>query len=102
MVYWPGMGSEIQEKIAGCSICQQYGMEPMIPSQLPNRPWEKEAKDLFTWDKSEYLIVVDYHSRFFEVAKLPDTRSHTVITHIKSAFARHRISSEVISDNGPR
>ena len=39
-------------------------------------------------DKSEYLIILDYHSRFFEVAKLSDTKSNTVITYIKSAFAR--------------
>ena len=63
VLYWPGMGSEIQEKIARSSICQHYQKqnvnEPMILSQLPNKPWEKVATDLFTWDKSEYLIVVD-------------------------------------------
>ena len=37
----------------------------MIPSQLPSKPWEKVATDLFTWDKSKYLIIVDYHPRFF-------------------------------------
>ena len=72
----------------------------MIPSQLPSKPWQKVATDLFTWDKSEYLIIVDNHSRFFEVAKLPDTKSNTVTTHIESAFARHGIPCEVISDNG--
>ena len=105
VLYWPGMGSEIQEKIARCNICQHYQKqnvkEPMIPSQLPNRSWEKVATDLFTWDKSEYLIFVDYHSRFLEVAKLPD-KSNTVITHIKSAFARHGIPCKVISHNGPQ
>lgn len=35
----------------------------------------------FMWDKSEYLIIVDYHSRYFEVAKLPDTKNTTVITY---------------------
>ena len=83
VLYWPGMGSEIQEKIARCSICQhqqQNAKEPMIPFQLPSKPWEKVATDLFTRDTSEYLIIVDYHSRFSEVAKLPDTKSNTVIT----------------------
>ena len=106
VLYWRGVNSEIQGKIASCSICQQHqkqnSKEPMIPSQLPSTPWEKVATDLFTCDKSEHLIIVDYHSRFFEVAKLPDTKSTTVITHIKSAFARHEIPSEVISDNGPQ
>ena len=65
-LYWPKMGSEIQEKIARCSICQQHhkqnAKEPMTHSQLPSKPWEKVATDLFIWDKSEYLITVDYHS----------------------------------------
>ena len=72
----------------------------MIPSQLPSKPWEKVATALFTWDKSEYLITVDYHPWFFEVAKLPDTKSNTVSAHSKSAFAYHGIPCEVISDNG--
>ena len=64
MLYCPGMGSEIQETITRCSICQQHqkqnAKEPMIPSQLPSKPWEKVATDLFTWDKSEYPIM-EYH-----------------------------------------
>ena len=98
------MSSEIQEKIARCNICQQHqkqnAKEPMIPSQLPSKPWEKVATDLFTSDKSKYLIIVDYQPCFFfffQVAKLPDTKSNTVITHIKSAFARHGIPSEVMN-----
>ena len=34
--------------------------------------------DLFHWHNSEYLIAVDYHSRFFEVAKLQRTDSHAM------------------------
>jgi len=74
----------------------------MIPSRIPSKPWEMVPTDLFTWNKSEYLIIVDYHSRYFEVTKLPDTKSTTVITYTKSMFARHGIPSEVISDNCPR
>ena len=74
--------------------------EPMIPSRIPSKPWEIVATDLFTWDQCEYLIIVD--SRYFEVAKLPDIKSTTVITYTKSIFARHGIPSEVISDNGPQ
>lgn len=74
----------------------------MIPSRIPGKPWEMVATYLFTWENSEYLVIVDYHSRFFEVVKLPDTKSMTIITHTKSIFARHGIPSEVISDNGPQ
>ena len=90
-LYWPGMKSQITDTVSRCTIClehrRQNSKEPMISSRVPSKPWELVATDLFTWDKSEYFIIVDYHSRFFEVAKLPDTKSITVITHIKSSFA---------------
>ncbi|KAK2552099.1 Transposon Ty3-I Gag-Pol polyprotein [Acropora cervicornis] len=105
-LYWPGMNSQITDTVSRCTIClehrRQNAKEPMIPFRVPTKPWELVATDLFTWDKSEYFIIVDYHSRFFEVAKLPDTKSITFITHVKSTFPRHGIPSEVISDNGPQ
>jgi len=33
------------------------------------------------------------------MSKLPDTSSETVITHMKSQFARHGIPDKVITDN---
>ena len=104
VLYWPGMNSQISDKIARCTIClehqRQNTKEPMIPFRIRSKPWEMVATDIFTWDKCEYLGIADYYSRFFKVAKLPHTTSGTVITHTKSAFARHGIPSEVISDNG--
>ena len=106
VLYWPGMNSQISGTISRCTIClehqRQNTKEPMISSRIPSKNWEMVATDLFTWDKSEYLIVVDYHSRYFEVAKLPDTKSTTVITYTKSIFARHGIPSKVSSVNGPQ
>ena len=106
VLYWPGMNSQISDMISRCTTClehqRQNTKEPMILSRIPSKPWEMVATFMSTLDKSEYLIVVDYQSRYFEVAKLPDTKSTTVITYTKSIFARHGIPSEVISDNGPQ
>lgn len=50
-----------------------------------------------------YLVVVDYHSRYPELALLDQgTSSQVVIQHLKSIFARHGIPKTVISDNGPQ
>ena len=46
--------------------------------------------------------MVDYYSRFIEIAKLSSTSSSMVITHLKSIFARHGIPEVVVSDNGPQ
>ena len=47
---------------------------------------------------------VDYHSRFFEVAKLQGTDSEWTTEHyvLKSFFGRNGIPEVVMSDSGPQ
>ena len=64
-MWWPGIVKALEEKVFNCSICCQYRTtktEPLIPSKLPDQPWQKVATDLFEWQKSPYLLVVDYYS----------------------------------------
>ena len=58
--------------------------------------------DLFEWHKNVYTLVVDYYSRFIEIAKLSSATSTEIVTHLKSIFARHGIPEVFISDNGPQ
>ena len=104
-VWWPGIGKDIKNTILDCPVCCQYrspGTEPLMPTELPERPWQKVATDLFEWEKSQYLLVVDYYSRFIEISKLSTASSPQVITHLKSIFARHGIPQTIVSDNGPQ
>jgi hypothetical protein len=48
------------------------------------------------------MVVVDYYSRYIEIARLENTTSKTVVNHTKSIFARHGIPEVVRSDNGPQ
>ena len=44
VVWWPGMTSQIEEKICKCKICcpyQRAKVEPLLPSSLPELPWQK-------------------------------------------------------------
>ena len=104
-VWWPNIGKALKEKVFNCPICCQHRLaptEPLIPSELPDRPWQKVATDLFEFQKSQYLLVIDYYSRFIEIAKLSTTTSTNVITHLKSIFSRHGVPETVRSDNGPQ
>ena len=76
--------------------------EPLIPSPFPQQPWQRVGTDLFKWKKTDYLLVVDYYSRFIEIAKLTSTTAVGVISHLKSIFAHHGIPEVVVSDNGPQ
>ena len=72
-----------------------------MTSTFPDLPWQRVATDLFEWKKN-YFLIVDYYSRFIEVARLKWTTAEEVIQHMKSIFARHGIPKDVISDNSPQ
>lgn len=56
----------------------------------------------FIWNGENYIVTVDYYSRFFELDRLNSTTSAAVIHKLKAAFARHGIAETVVSDNGPQ
>ncbi len=104
-VWWPGLSVQLEELIRSCKTCAKERSnppEPLIPSDLPGRPWQKVATDLFDLNGTSYLLVVDYYSRYIEIAKLHSTTSTSIINHLKSIFARHGIPESVMSDNGPQ
>ena len=76
--------------------------EPLVPTDLPEYPWHTVRSDRSEWKATTYLLVVDYCSRYIEVAKLTSATSKGVIAHLKSIFARHGIPQVVRSDNGPQ
>ena len=47
--WWPGISDNINTFIHNCDICCRDFLittEPMMPTKLPQRPWEKIASDL--------------------------------------------------------
>ena len=106
VLFWPGMCKEIETMMEKCLTCQEYRnaqkKEPLRPHDIPVRPWQMFATDLFVWNNTNYVLVVDFYSNYFEIAQLASTKSSTVIQHIKSIFARHGIPEIVISENGPQ
>uniref|UniRef100_A0A1A7X3E1 Gypsy retrotransposon integrase-like protein 1 n=1 Tax=Iconisemion striatum TaxID=60296 RepID=A0A1A7X3E1_9TELE len=104
-VWWPGLSGEINDLVKNCTTCikeRPNPVEPLMPSEFPERPWEKVGADLFTFNNCSYLLLVDYYSRYVEIAKLTPTRSEDVIVHLKSIFSRHGIPELFYSDNGPQ
>uniref|UniRef100_A0A3B1IFN4 Gypsy retrotransposon integrase-like protein 1 n=1 Tax=Astyanax mexicanus TaxID=7994 RepID=A0A3B1IFN4_ASTMX len=104
-VWWPGLSSQIEELVLNCTACvkeRNNTAEPLMPTKLPDRPWQKLGADLFTLKNANYLLVVDYFSRYIEIAQLSPTRCADVIVHLKSVFARHGIPETLITDNGPQ
>ena len=51
------------------------------------------------WKGKNYLVVVDYFSRYPEVEPLNQKTAKAVIQQLKSIISRHGIPEEIVSDN---
>ena len=105
-VYWPKINSDIEQMCKVCSTCQQYKNsqphETLLQHEIPTGPWETVGTDLFSIENHNYLIIVDYYSKYPVVKRLPEpSPSSVVIAITKQVFAEHGIPTKVVSDNGP-
>ena len=82
-IYWHNMNSDLKDYISKCSICitKSYSQqkESLTSHDVPNRPWANVATDLFSFKDKDYLILVDYYSKFWQLDVLPNTESITVV-----------------------
>ena len=104
-LYWPLMGVDIEEVVGRCAVCQKYRAanqkEPLIPHSVPALRWQQVALDIMAHRGKDYLVEVDYLSKFSEIALLERKTAACVIMHLQSMFARHGIADHLMSDNMP-
>ena len=105
VLFWPRMSVEITEKIKNCPVCLEnrpsQQPEPLKSHEIPPLPWAKVGTDILHKNGRNYLVTVDYYSKWPEMTLLPSMTSTGVITALKSQFARYGVPSVVVSDNGP-
>ena len=94
------MATEIRQYVENCNTCAslqaKQSMQPLSFHDVPERPWQKVAMDIFTIKSRNYSATVDYYSQFFEVDFLEHMRSESVIHKLKAHFARHGIPDMLI------
>jgi hypothetical protein len=68
-VFWPNMNKNIEKTVSVCSVCakiqREQAKEPLMSHEVADRPWQRVACDLFTYNNIDYLLTVDYYSNFF-------------------------------------
>ncbi len=74
----------------------------MKPSKVPELPWSELACDIFDFERQQYIVTIDYYSKFIEVDKLPDMSTAAVVDALKAQFCRHGIPEKMRTDNGPQ
>ena len=104
-LYWPSLTRDIEELIGKFSICHSYHrkqqQEPLPPHPVPHHPWQKLGADIFSFINKDSLLIVDYYSEYPEISMQHDKTASSVITSMKSVFARHGVPDEIMANNMP-
>ena len=104
-VFWPGLRGDLKRLVESCHVCQQnrpnQRHEPLKPTELPSRPWSKVGADFCKHKGNNFLVVVDYYSRWIEIKPVKSMTSSSIILRFKQIFSMHGIPDVVVTDNGP-
>ena len=98
-VWWPKIGECIVQIVQQGSHCQKCkpttAKESMVPTVLPDRPWQMLGVDLLDLNGQQYMVVVNYYSTYIELVYLANHHAHSyseIKVHI-CAFRYSRCSS---------
>ena len=105
-MWWLGIDNDISQVAKGWHVCQLVGQkqvpEPIIPTPLPPGLWVELGMDLMEIGNDHLFVVIDYHSRWSEVAFIKDTKTHKVIRCLEKMFSTNGYPFRVRTDNGPQ
>ena len=106
-IWFPELDKLTEERVSGCLACQATTYtptrDPLIPTALPDRPWQNVDMDFWgPLPSGEYLLVIiDEYSRYPEVEFVTSTSARAVVPHIDRVFATHGFPERVKTDGGP-
>ena len=106
VVYWPRMDRDINNHVESCPDCQEIAPskpnEPLIPTPVPDYPFQNVASDLFEINGEHYFVYVDRLTGFVELAHyLSSVVSSTIINTFREFFHRWGVAEEISPDGCP-
>ena len=104
-VFWINLNNDLKELVEKCDICQSQQNSTAIiqkyVSEVPPHPWHTLGLDLFYFQRIDFLVVVDYFSKYLIVRKIPNSTSSAVIKELGMIFSEFGKPQIFRSDNGP-
>jgi len=102
-VFWFGMTKDIERTVRECDTCNKYGKrqtkQHLLQPEVPNRPFEKLAADIFQFEGKTFLLLADYYSKMPFIKTLRTMTSTETIRYIESVLAIHGIPKTLVTDN---
>ena len=101
-VWWPGMDTDIEKLVWGCSECQAIQSSPpaapLHPWKWPTRPRARFHLDFAgQFLRKMFLVLIDAHSKYTEVFCTSTATSAVVIEELRSGFGS---PETMVTDNG--
>src|SRR5436190_12974526 len=104
LVFWPKLNGDLRSYTDNCKVCAKFQrdkpQDKILLQEVPSRPWQFVAADLFNAKGKEFLVIADSYSGYFEVEEINSQSSSVVIKVLKKWFATHGIPDELRSDGG--
>lgn len=114
LYWWPQMDKMVESIISACITCQlndksaKTAPAPLQPIELPDKPWDKVGLDIMGPFENApascrfAISLVDYYSKWPEVAFSSHVTADVVIAFLQSLFSREGNPSCIVTDNGPQ
>ena len=104
-VFWVNINSDLKEMVEKCDICQSQqnsttSIQKYVSEVLPH-PWHTLGSDLFYFQRIDFLVIVDYFSKYLIIRKIPNSTSSAVIKELGLIFSEFGNPLVFRSDNGP-
>ena len=104
-VFWISINNDLKELVEKCDLCQSQQNSTTIVqkyvSEVPPHPWHTVGSDLFYFERIDFLVVVDYFSKYLIVRKIPNSTSSAIIKELGMIFSEFGKPLVFRSDNGP-
>ena len=104
-VFWININNDLKELVEKCDICQSQQNSTAIiqkyVSEVPSHPWHTLGSDIFYFQRIDFLVIVDYFSKYLIVRKIPSSTSSAVIKELGMIFSEFGKRQVFRSDNGP-
>ena len=104
-VFWININNDLKELVEKCDLGQSqqnfFTVVQKYISEVPPHPWHMVGSDLFYFQRIDFLVVVDYFSKYLIIRKIPNSTSSAVIKELGMIFSEFGKPQIFRSDNGP-
>ena len=104
VVYWPGITSDIENKIRSCPSCAErlpsHAPESLLSDPLPSRPFGDTAADLFHYSGRTFLVYTDRYSGSPAVGTIGRTATSSVVIYLLKEWMTDKGIPTFLKTNG--